>query len=407
MTQIEQLSRRRVNRWPILLAMVLAGGAWLSLEWPEARRRGWLWLVPDRVLFESISVTGYASPLGHELQRRLGVLPWRTSQSERTLGDESVAALVRRAARGNVFARPISTRWQDSYGVVLQDLYTLAGFNREWMQNQANLNDYVRSPVIKALEEIAAIPASVGAAGHAKWPRDPKLAVPIHLASKTWWPEWWGEVGRVEWTATNHRGESAQGTASVVRGSAKLDVTLAGHVTITGIAEFRPSMGSGPWPQGFDVSTPGFEFQYSTVDTIDEVLPPLVDPKLDKAMETVAMFVRRVREHDVVEVRAAGLANLGYDDVAFGVRATMRSGGQDLLRVRLAWRGDNSDRQAALYLVDYASPEYRKMVNAGFPPDTTVTLTSDPARAIYVDGATRYWSGEVTFPYNSAASKSR
>jgi hypothetical protein len=117
-----QLSRRRFGRWTMLAACSLAGVAWIGWKLPEIDERGWLWLVPNRVLYEVLPMVGNTSALGEELQRRAGLAPWKGLRSECTLSQDDLASLLSRAARGNALARPKSQKWRDTYGRMILDI---------------------------------------------------------------------------------------------------------------------------------------------------------------------------------------------------------------------------------------------------------------------------------------------
>lgn len=117
-----QLSRRRFGRGRLLMALLLGVGIWFGSQLPGVSRRGWLWLVPNRVLYETLPLVGYSSSLGQELQRRIGIAPWKNSQTFCTLEEEDFATLLMQAIQGNTSTKPLSKEWRATYGQVIGDV---------------------------------------------------------------------------------------------------------------------------------------------------------------------------------------------------------------------------------------------------------------------------------------------
>ncbi len=120
--RVGQLSRRRIGRRRLLGALLLGVGVWFGSQLPGVSRRGWLWLVPNRVLYETLPLVGNTSALGEELQRRAGLAPWKGLRTECTLSQDELASLLSRAAHGNALARPKSQKWRDTYGRLILDI---------------------------------------------------------------------------------------------------------------------------------------------------------------------------------------------------------------------------------------------------------------------------------------------
>lgn len=157
-----QLSRRRFGRWTMLAAWFLSGVAWIGWKLPEIDERGWLWLVPNRVLYEVLPMVGNTSALGEELQRRAGLAPWKNLRSECTMDDQQLAAFLTRAARGNALARPMSLKWRDTYGSMIVDIIPRFEPELEALAKQStgagSASDTTSPALLQAFKELRSLP---------------------------------------------------------------------------------------------------------------------------------------------------------------------------------------------------------------------------------------------------------
>lgn len=393
-----QLTRRRFGPWTMLAACFIAGVAWLGWKLPEVDERGWLWLVPDRIVFELLPITGARGPLGDELQRRLGKSPWPSATIERTLTADDVAALLRRAARGNVFARPITNAWRQSFGDALRDVHGVLTENDGRVSFEAGFRpvapDDGGEELAEAMREVDRIPADVVLATPARWPRAETTPLCVRLDIEGWWPHWYHVDGAVEFVARNERGESVQGSAAMENKELLLTIPLDGVVDVSGRVSLWRSVYDRVSPRTHDLYSHPFTFRYEVVASVDDVIPPLVDPRLDQAMQGLVLSTSAV--HPMLD--ASALENMGFDDVAFGADVVIRSSGVEFAVGRVRWHGAAKLADIRIERVHTLAPEFGKVERGITPPGMTITLTSNPSEAIYVVGAKRYWSGEVTFP---------
>lgn len=399
-----QLSRRRFGRWTMLAAWFLAGVAWIGWKLPEIDERGWLWLVPDRVVIELLPTTGYRGTLGDELQRRLGKAPWPNASVEQTLTNDDVAAFIRRASRGNIFARPTELGWRLSYGDAILDVWgsdrILNSFKSELLDGP--LDTARKGGLVEAFDLATTIPPLVSVRHRDHWPDDSPRPYKIAFDIAHWWPISSDISAKVEWTARNERGESSRGDGLYKEGEAILDVRLSGDITIEGMLTLSITRLKPPIDPGVSVHKIPFCVTYATVPSVADAVPRFADPKLDALLAQLNIHF----DGPIWRVRADVLRGSGYEDVAIGASVLVRAGDRVVAEGRVDWAGPRGGEIHWRPPKGPQSPEYKDIIRGLVPPELTITFASDSDSGLYELNASRAWVGEVTFPL-AASPRSR
>ncbi len=391
-----QLTRRRFGPWTMLAACFIAGVAWLGWKLPEVDERGWLWLLPNRVVFELLPVTGYRGEIGDELQRRLGKSPWPSASIQQTLTDDDVAAFVRRASRGNIFARPTELGWRLSYGDALRDVLgsplILNSFEMELLDGP--LDTARKGGLVEAFDLATTIPPLVSVRHRDRWPDDSPRPYKIAFDIAHWWPISSDISANVEWTARNERGESSRGDGLYEEGEAILDVRLSGDITIEGMLTLSTTRLKPPIDPGVSVHKIPFRVTYATVPSAADAVPRFADPKLDLLLAQLNVTF----DGPIWRVRAGVLRGSGYEDVAIGAKVVARWRGDVLAEGSVEWTGLGGGEIHWRPPRDPKAVESVWFIRGMVPSGVTITFTSDPDAGPYQLNATRAWVGEVTVP---------
>lgn len=395
-----QLRRRRIKRWPVLAAIPLAITAWIGWKLPEIDERGWLWLLPNRVVFELLPVTGYRGEIGDELQRRLGKSPWLSASIQQTLTDDDVAAFIRRASRGNIFARPTELGWRLSYGDALRDVLgsplILNSFEMELLDGP--LDTARKGGLVEAFDLATTIPPLVSVRHRDRWPDDSPRPYKIAFDIAHWWPISSDISATVEWSARNERGESSRGDGLYKEGEAILDVRLSGDITIDGMLTLSITRLKPPIDPDVSVHKIPFRVTYATVPSAADAVPRFADPKLDALLAQLNVTF----DGPIWRVRADVLRGSGYEDVAIGANVLVRAGDRVVAEGRVDWAGPGGGEIHWRPPKGPQSPEYKDIIRGLVPPELTITFASDSGSGLYELNASRAWVGEVTFPLTAS-----
>lgn len=391
-----QLRRRRIKRWPVLAAIPLAITAWIGWKLPEIDERGWLWLLPNRVVFELLPVTGYRGEIGDELQRRLGKSPWPSASIQQTLTDDDVAAFIRRASRGNIFARPTELGWRLSYGDAILDVWgsdrILNSFKMELLDGP--LDTARKGGLVEAFDLATTIPPLISVRHRDRWPDDSPRPYKIAFDIAHWWPISSDISATVEWTARNERGETSRGDGLYKEGEAILDVRLSGDITIDGMLTLSITRLKPPIEPDVSVHKIPFRVTYATVPSAADAVPRFADPKLDLLLAQLNIYF----DGPIWRVRADVLRGSGYEDVAIGARVVARWRGDVLAEGSVEWTGLGGGEIHWRAPRDPKAVESLWFIRGMVPPGVTITFTSDPDAGPYQLNATRAWVGEVMIP---------
>ncbi len=392
---LRQLQRRCLRRWPVLVALPLLLAAWVCWELPRIDQRGWLWLVPDRVLFELYPIGTPQDDLQQQVHMRLGRASWPGRFRLRTLDEDDLAALISKCARGNPLAPRLSEKWNQTYGVLLRSVLSSDAPLPESPARLASLGP-PSAALVAAMDEVADLPCDFSITTRDVWPTAvvSRQLVGIEQTNIRW-PQFWKIEGAIEWAATNDRGERAQGTGTYARMQSKIGVPLEGNVSVDAtIKLFKLPPPGVAGEKQFLIAHP-FQWKYRTVPTVEAAYTPVVDPRVDEALK--AMKIRL--EDKRIAVDPTSLAGAPVDDVSFGVRMTMRAGDRVIANGSSVWVGTN--RRILMYGrpgLDETAPEAASLMAGVIPPGLTLALTSDPSLAIQTQTTDRLWTGEVTFP---------
>lgn len=387
-----QLQRRRIKRWPVLAAIPLAITAWIGWKLPEIDERGWLWLLPNRVVMELLPLGGWSGVFGNELDRRLGNQPWSNGNAKKTLSDDDVCVLLQHASRGNVLARPISQSWRTSYGEFVQQYHGV------WYGNGL----YAESPeYVAAARAAASTPSEVLATTKDRW----AAGVPVRVLFEVneWWPREYSSRVRGRWSARDSSGQSDSGTLDSDRSRSwfiavspkltgpiemTLDARVSRHEEYFGIYT-RPDPAIAQLP----VDDHRITLRYTAEKSIDDILVPISSPELDSNLQRIRAWMD---DHEYLALDPTALGGAGVDDVAFGVRIEILCSGKLLARARVGWLGAERGRHLRAIKLWRVSPFYS--MEERTPGNLTLTLTPDIAQASYLDGARQRWIGQVTLP---------
>lgn len=390
-----QLQRRRLRRWPVLAALPLLLAAWVCWELPRIDQRGWLWLVPDRVLFELYPIGTPQDDLQQQVHMRLGRASWPGGFQLRTLDEADLAALISRCARGNTLAPRLSEKWKQTYGVLLRSVLSSDAPLPESPVRLASLGP--PSPaLVAAMEDVANLPCDFSVVPREVWPTAvvPRQLVGIEQTNIRW-PHFWKTEGVVEWSATNSQGETARGWSPYERLQTKVEIPLQGEVTVDAtIKLYRLPPPGVAGEKRLLISHP-FQWKYRTVPTVEAAYTPVVDQRLDEALTRVRVYTRGAS----LVINATPLADAGVAEVTFAARLTLHAGERIVGTGKAVWIG--SAKRMNLYGpggLDESAPEATSLMAGIIPPGLTLTLTSDPSLAIQTQSTDRLWTGEVTFP---------
>ena len=155
----KHLLRTRRRLIPALLAAIVASaGASYAIE--RGNQRGWVALMPTRVVLMSLPFSGDShASLTTEITMRIG---------RRTMTDGQVRSLVKRCLRGDMLARPVSPEWERKYGTLLANCRGVVpeGFGLD--------------------KELKKLPAHIELTSRRSWPQDAPIC--LHLDVREWWP---------------------------------------------------------------------------------------------------------------------------------------------------------------------------------------------------------------------------
>lgn len=392
---LRQLQRRCLRRWPVLVALPLLLAAWVCWELPRIDQRGWLWLVPNRVLFEMYPIGKPQDDFQQQVHMRLGRSSWPGGFDLRTLDEADLAALISRSARGNTLAPRLSEKWKQTYGVLLRSVLTSDAPLPESPARLASLGPPSES-LVAAMEEVANLPCDFSITTRDVWPTAvvSRQLIGVQLSS-IWWPQYWKIEGAIEWTATNERGERAQGTGTYEHMQSKIDVPLEGNVSVDATIKLFKLPPPGVAGEKRLLIAHPFQWKYRTVPSVEAAYTPVVDTRIDEALTRVRVYTRGAS----LAIDATPLGDAGVADVTFAARLTLRAGERIVGTGKAVWIG--SAKRMNLYGpggLDETAPEPASLMAGIVPPGLTLTLTSDPSLAIQTQSTDRLWTGEVTFP---------
>lgn len=386
-------TRRRWRRATLGIVFVVL--AWVAFQMPLIRRDGWLAPVPTRVILELLPPGGIDGALGVELQRRLGVAPRRDGNFRQSTSVHDHIMILRYVLGGSLLARPVSDRWKDSYGALIRR------FNSRLYWRDATRGVLDRSggeaappELVKAVDDLRMLPPVLRVRTRDRWPVG--LPILVEIAVEHWWPTGVMDEYSTTWSANGGAARGKQGG----RGYCTLEVPLDGEVAL----ELEVEVLQEDYMDRSRNRDTGlkrhFSLHYTAVQSIDEVIPPTVNPMLDALLAS---------EVEVNHRSALGLwSSMGpeADGVGFGVFADVMDGSELVATYRIRWLGGKRGSTTSMVSVpapgDWQAALARMNAGAG-QPGWTVRLRPDPIWALYELDATSYWNGkEVTLPLSAS-----
>ncbi len=393
------LRTRRRKKWASL-AVVMMIAAWPLGQYPKASRTGWLSTLPARVVIELIPIGGIDGPFGWDVRMRLGLVPDKRGTTRVTLSPDEEVYLIRRIARGNIFARPISARWRASFGEVRRQgngiVFRFSSDRFPMTYRDGTPSDDARH---EALLEMLTIPSDTLARTRDRWPR----GVPISIETKpdNWWPSGVTEDSIMRWkTKDGERfGEEKYKWNCTLDPFDQAEVQL--DIEVTHLLRF--------WDADRDDTiareTTHHTLSWTTVDSIDDAMTPVRSDEIDAHLEEflLAEFLtgRLGGKRPGLHLTTTGLDSLLVAGISFGVRVEIwlddepkgwfngrwTSDMFGMTRSGTDWQIEGGWQAAQAYVTEHK--------DAG---RWTLRLTTDPEWSLRNLDADKYWDGEITLP---------
>jgi hypothetical protein len=361
------LRRRRRRPLPAVLA-ALAAAVGISWAIEHNRQRGWPSIVPTTLLVATLPVAGGG---------RGSVVDEIAARAARgMITPKQWESIVARCASGDWRARPVSTRWQDKYGPLLEVAESVA-------------------PGEVGVEGVMwGLPVWMTLRSPHPWPAGAPAC--LELSLRHWWPE--GTECRLELVPRGgaepivlHRSNGRTPTsypllveidsAAITRSAVEFDATL----------QRRRSQGA-PWEfvQRQTLSVP-----IHVDGALDAALRPVRGDALDEAMRSA--FARGVIKWSGgpsplrVYFEPGATALPEFDDTAVGVRVEILFEDRVARRLDVWWEAG---------LLARSGREWGALVLHEELPLLALADESDGRWRLVVRGgkATRYWDGEITLP---------
>jgi hypothetical protein len=346
-------------------------------------------LVPTPVLIELLPLGGLQSDWGDELFERMGLGPAGGAQSAAMTPAQQLM-LMRRIAHGNALARPISARWQRSFGALMTTRARQEEFSMTSVRlgNQGYMDGTpADESLMNALEEMAGIPGVVRVRTRDTWPAG--MPVLIEMIVDHWWPGGCTDTVDVQWSANDG---AASGHVSARR-HAPLDVGLEGHVTMSLDITIQNLciriFGEEPGKRVVrDTNAVQSVIQYDTVASMDQVMAPLEGTEYDELIRTCVVASW---EDNMLFLDQSRLRGTPIEGAAVAVKAEMLQDG--------VMRGWYEMRCIAggpgFTMTSWHDADTGNWSEGG---QWTVRLRTYPEWAVQVLDADRYWQGVVDLP---------
>lgn len=381
---------RRRRSWAALgLLLVALGGASAAL--PTVRREGW-GLVSTPVLVELIPIGGYDGPFGRELMRRLGMTGPR-SWGPSTISPEDLVSLAKRLKEGNWLARPISDRWQDSFGRVIKatQRHTFSLWDPPDSKRTAALE--------KALRSWYDLPPVVTFRTRPRWPEGYRLWV--ETRERLYWPSptnlgieirRHGESGDPTNIWPNYGFACPEKAAGV--GTLTFDLTLY---------QFRQgdvAPGDGGHIPSVMISQRKLEIPYTIGGSIEEILTGVKSAELDSRIAGIQYEVGP----GWVSCGTWSVTGGSAEGIGFGVIMEFYRDGVLIAKERHWWDGSTATgdwdrvRGSERVRLDPPPASPRRVSDAKPGENWTIKIKSDPETALRVIDRAQYWEGEVEIP---------
>ncbi len=374
-------TRRRVL--PALAAALIAslGASW-ALE--RAQQRGWVTMLPTRVIVMSLPLVGGAyGELTTELTTRIG----RSKLSNGQLQD-----VVDRCIAGDRLARPVSPSWEGKYGVLL---------------------DYCRSNAPKELNldpALARLPARVEITSRRVWPEDAPLCLDLDV--RDWWPA--GTECRVlltpEWAGGQPVTVWRDAAPSVPRGFGNPSGRTRPYPLVIDPPPTSPAVfevvlerlvPAGEDPAWEPVQRERISVEFELDGFLSETVHPNVDEQLDAAVRSTFSqgVVKWTSGRSPVRVRfdPRSTYRLGAQDTAIGASVDVLHDGVLARRLEIWWPTEPVRDGEVGWVVAFEDEDLITSANAE-DGRWQLRVRGDPVLALRAGAVESYWAGDFIVP---------
>ena len=379
----KHLLRTRRRLIPALLAAIVASaGASYAIE--RGNQRGWLALMPTRVMLMSLPFSGdsYAS-LSTEITMRV---------ARRTMTDRQLRSLVKRCLRGDMLARPVSPEWERKYG---------------------NLLAICRGRVPEGFgldEQLQKLPAHIELTSRRSWPQDAPIC--LRLDVREWWPagtecritltpQWDPDEPIIIWRDAAPRGPRRPGRGNRNR-PRPYPLVIADPPGQTSL-EFDVVLERllpGETPSWEETQAETITVDVKLDGTLADTLKPSENDQLQAAMQDV--FKRVVkwpsgRSPVRVSFDRRPTDNVETSEqVVIGAVVDILHAGTLARRLELWWPLTQTSLNDIGFVVAYEDEELIK--DAAENDQWKMLVYGDPAVALRAGAGTTYWDGDFTLP---------
>ena len=384
-TNEKHFLRTRRRLVPALLAAIVASAA-ASYAIERGNQRGWLALMPTRVVLMSLPFSGDShASLTTEITMRIG---------RRTMTDGQVRSLVKRCLRGDMLARPVSPEWERKYGTLLANCRGVLpeGFGLD--------------------EELLKLPAHVELTSHRSWPEDAPIC--LRLDVREWWPagtqcrvtltpQWDPDDPITIWRDAAPRSPARPGPRNRNRvraypliihdppGGTRLEFDVVLERLVPGE---NPS-----WEEN---RSEAMIVNVKRTGSLSETLQPSANEALQAAMKATFGLgvVKWTSGRSPLRVRFDRRQSYEVDtdqDIVIGAVVDIMHADTLARRLELWWPLPPTTSNDISYVVAYEDEELVKGVNAE-DDQWAMLVRGDPAVALRAGTGTTYWAGEFTVP---------
>ncbi len=382
----KQLFRTRRRLIPVLIAAVVAAaGASYTIEF--AQQQGWARMLPTRAMVMALPVVGpLHGDLINELHRRVGM---------RKLSDRQLRSLMQRCLRGDIWARPVTERWDDKYGNLLLACVSMA-------PQEFDVN-----------ADLLKLPARIDLVSPRPWPSDAPVC--LELSVRDWWPrgsecrihltpKWTESEPITVWRIGNRPSPPTTRSGAGRRGIRPFPLVIdppgRSQLDFKAVLERRPP-GSPGWEQ-VQEETVSVELVFE--GTMDD-LAAIESEDLQEAMKSVFRqgVVKWTGGRSPVRVYfdprpTYRVGTVTTEDAAIGASVEIRRDGELMRQLDIWWALEPSNTGYTSGW-DVAFENEQSIVDANDTDGLWVMhVRSNPALALRAGLISSYWSGEFTLP---------
>jgi len=371
--------RRVRRRWPLATFAILGCVAIGLFLLDRVHTRGWVSYVPTRVLLAALPLAGDANGLIlSDLQRRI-----RAGD----LDHGHWITLLERCRVGDGSARPPTDAWIAKYGRHLDAAEKVAAHTND---------DEWRSTLEQLLLDV---PPRVDLRARSVWPA--RIAPTVDILARSWWPR------RTQWriraepkVAGARAVEHVLLDDAIQRRSCSLPLPVLSPGRHEVPVELTISRRAGPdaeW-ETFEPQTRAVAINVS--DEASATLEPITDDATDEAIRSVfAGGLAKFRGGSLpvrINVRIRQTFSAIFEDTAVGLRVEVFRNGKRGRQLDMWWlAGAGDGGWTSAWEVPWHDDE---VLGAPASPDDvwTIRARGDLELALRVNGASKYWAGDVT-----------